>query len=223
MSDTSLNSARLPRFFRLRWLIGFATTLFVPAALISYWASGSPWAFIALPIIIYFILPVVDWFAGKDQVNLTEAQEQRAEKDPYFKALLYACLLSYAGSIFVSLWVMGQAMTSLGLAWAFCIAACTAVFHGTLINVGHELGHSGKKLDKRAAKIANALVGYGHFTLEHNAGHHVRVGTAKDPASAKYGQSIYGFILQEIPGALRGAIALETKRLKDKGFWHLDN
>ena len=79
--------------------------------------------------------------------------------------------------------------------------AGAALFHGTLINVGHELGHSGKKLDRRAAKIANALVGYGHFTLEHNTGHHSRVATPEDCASAR-SASFYAFALRGSRGHL---------------------
>jgi alkane 1-monooxygenase len=70
-----------------------------------------------------------------------------------------------------------------------------------------------------------AVVGYGHFLIEHNRGHHVDVATPKDPASAKMGQSIYGFARWEISGAVRRAWSSEKARLARRGRspWTLEN
>jgi alkane 1-monooxygenase len=42
---------------------------------------------------------------------------------------------------------------------------------------------------------------YGHFTIEHNRGHHVRVATPEDPASARYGESFWRFLPRTIVGS----------------------
>jgi alkane 1-monooxygenase len=84
--------------------------------------------------------------------------------------------------------------------------------------IGHELGHKNNTSDKRAAQIVNALVGYGHFCIEHNRGHHVQVSTPEDFASSRMGESIYKFIRREIPGALRRGWAHEQERLAKLGF-----
>ena len=42
--------------------------------------------------------------------------------------------------------------------------------------------------------MALAQTGYGHFFVEHNRGHHVRVATPEDPASARMGESFYEFL-----------------------------
>lgn len=217
----------LPRFFRLRWLVGFVAVLIVPALMIGFWAIGSPWIFVAMPLIIYGVFPVADLFLGRDRANLSEAQEQAVENDPYFKALLYLTIPLYAASVYFVLISTGLMLqvAEVGVHWGWLVLLMvgSGLYHGTVINIGHELGHSGKKLDKRAAKLANALVGYGHFSLEHNAGHHRCVATPEDCASAHLGESFYAFAWREVPGAVWGAIRLERQRLKDRGFWHPNN
>jgi alkane 1-monooxygenase len=61
--------------------------------------------------------------------------------------------------------------------------------------------------------VALAQSGYGHFFIEHNRGHHVRVATPEDPASARLGESFYGFLPRTVIGSLRSAWELERVRL----------
>ena len=93
------------------------------------------------------------------------------------------------------------------------------------INLGHELGHKGSRVERWLAKLVLALCAYGHFFIEHNRGHHRDVATPLDPASARMGESIYRFMLREIPGAARRAWLLEAGRLRGQGLpvWSLQN
>jgi alkane 1-monooxygenase len=50
---------------------------------------------------------------------------------------------------------------------------------------------------------------YGHFTVEHNRGHHVRVATPEDPASARYGEAFWAFLPRTLWGSLRHAWDLD--------------
>ena len=227
--------ARLPRAFRLRWMVGFITALIVPGVLALIWVWDLPWLALSLPVILYGLIPLLDLACGRDGVNLTPEQERKAEHDLFFKALLYLIVPIYAASIYAVLITAGLWIDAWGSETAppgyggplatVALVAGAALFHGTLINIGHELGHSGTKRDRRAAKIANALVGYGHFTLEHNTGHHSRVATPEDCASARFGEGLYAFALREIPGAIVGSVRIEARRLKAKqrGFWHPSN
>ena len=54
-------------------------------------------------------------------------------------------------------------------------------------------------------KIALAQTGYGHFFIEHNRGHHVRVATPRIPASSRLGESFYRFCRAPSSGSLRSA------------------
>ena len=62
------------------------------------------------------------------------------------------------------------------------------------------------------AKIALAQSFYGHFYIEHNRGHHVRVATPEDPASWRVGESLYPFWPRTVLGSLRSAWNLEKRR-----------
>jgi len=66
---------------------------------------------------------------------------------------------------------------------------------------------------------------YTHFFIEHNRGHHKHVATDKDPASARFGESIYAFWLRSVTGSYRNAWRLESKRLQRQGlpFWSWRN
>ena len=62
-----------------------------------------------------------------------------------------------------------------------------------------------------------APTAYGHFTIEHNRGHHRDVATPADPASSRMGESIWRFVLREMPGAARRAWQIEVDRLGRAG------
>src|SRR3989442_15554052 len=96
---------------------------------------------------------------------------------------------------------------------------------GIAINTAHELGHKRNRAEKWLSKIALAQSGYGHFFVEHNRGHHVRVATPEDPASARLGESLWEFLPRTVTGGYRSAIRLERERLHRKGkrWFSLDN
>ena len=96
---------------------------------------------------------------------------------------------------------------------------------GFCINLGHELGHKNTPLERWLAKLVLAPSVYGHFYTEHNRGHHRDVATPADPASSRMGESIYSFVLREMPGAFKRAWKLEADRLQREGksVWSLHN
>ncbi|RYJ05232.1 MAG: alkane 1-monooxygenase, partial [Actinomycetales bacterium] len=53
---------------------------------------------------------------------------------------------------------------------------------------------------------------YGHFYIEHNRGHHVRVATPEDPASGRLGETVWEFMPRTVWGSLKSAWELEEKR-----------
>ena len=83
---------------------------------------------------------------------------------------------------------------------------------GIGINTAHELGHKKVRHERWLAKVALAQSFYGHFYIEHNRGHHVRVATPEDPASSRVGESFYQFWPRTVLGSLRSAWDLEKPR-----------
>jgi len=88
---------------------------------------------------------------------------------------------------------------------------------GGAINAAHELGHKTDKTERRLGRFALIQNGYGHFTVEHKRGHHLRVATPEDPASSRLGEDLYRFLPRTVIGGARSAWALEAKRLRGRG------
>ena len=86
------------------------------------------------------------------------------------------------------------------------------------IVVAHELIH---RRDRGARLVGRALlctVMYEHFYTEHVRGHHVRVGTPDDPATARFGETFTRFYFRTVPAQFRSAWRIEAKRLGDENM-----
>ena len=81
---------------------------------------------------------------------------------------------------------------------------------GVGINTAHEMGHKKDELERWLAKITLAQTFYGHFYIEHNRGHHVRVATPEDPASARFGETFWEFLPRSVWGSLKSSWELEA-------------
>jgi alkane 1-monooxygenase len=116
-----------------------------------------------------------------------------------------------------SLWASGD------LAWWQSLGLATSVglVAGIAINTAHELGHKRPAVERWLSKVALAQSAYGHFQLEHNRGHHTKVSTPEDPASARLGESFWEFLPRTVIGSLRSAVRLEREREARLGqrFW----
>jgi alkane 1-monooxygenase len=106
-----------------------------------------------------------------------------------------------------------------GLGWAARIglALSVGVLGGVGINTAHEMGHKKDSLERWLSKITLAQTCYGHFYIEHNRGHHVRVATPEDPASARFGETFWEFLPRSVFGSLKSAWELEASRLRRGG------
>ena len=175
------------------------------------------------PVLIFLVFPGLDHLIGTDAENPPDSILKWLEEDRYYRRVTYAWVpVQYAGLIFACyLWAYGGLSTveSIGLAFT-----CGTV-NGIAIATAHELGHKRETLERWLSKIALAPTFYGHFYIEHNRGHHVRVSTPEDPASSRFGENFYAFWPRTVLGSLKSAIDLEKKRLGrvGSGFWTIKN
>ena len=88
------------------------------------------------------------------------------------------------------------------------------VLGGIGINTAHEMGHKKDSLERWLSKVTLAQTWYGHFYIEHNRGHHVRVATPEDPASARFGEMFWEFLPRSVWGSLRSAWELDAQRMR---------
>lgn len=208
---------------RYLWLFGLVVPLapFAAWRLVELTGIGAFW-WIG-PVIVFGLIPLLDITIGKDDANPPDSALKWLEQDRYYRWCIYLFLpLQYASLVFAcSIWSSGELsfLESLGL------AVTVAMVAGIAINTAHELGHKRKSYERWLSKVALAQTGYGHFFIEHNRGHHVRVATPEDPASARLGESFWEFLPRTVSGSLRSAIELERTRLDRAGkrFWTIHN
>ncbi len=174
---------------------------------------GGPWAW-ALPIVIFGVIPVLELFLPSSRQNAPAETEAARRQDRRFDWLLYAVVPVQLG-LLVLLGLRAPALSGLELAGA--IVSVGTTFGALGFNVGHELGHRADRRDQLLAKILFGTNLYGHFFVEHNRGHHARVATPEDPASARRGEWIYPFFARSVVGGLQSAWRIESERLARKG------
>jgi alkane 1-monooxygenase len=238
---------------RYLWLWGLMVPGLGIAFALAYLGTGGWWGFALVgPLLVNAVIPVFDLIFGRDASNPPDEVIGALENDKYYRwvvfmyiPLMYVVLLGgYA--ILMGYNPVTQVLDLVGLGgwgdahlgalydntdlptdwwlqvlWAFSLAAIV----GIGINTAHELGHKKEAVERWLAKITLAPTFYGHFYIEHNRGHHVRVATPEDPASSKLGESFYRFWPRTVLGSLKSAWEVEAKRYRRKGThpFHIGN
>lgn len=163
------------------------------------------------PFFAFVLVPLADWLSGADGTNPPDEAVPLLEADRYYRWCTYLYLPLQFGAL---VWACGRwADGGLPVADSLGLAVTTGVVAGVAINTAHELGHKREQLERRLSRAALAQTWYGHFYVEHNHGHHVRVATPEDPASSRMGESFWRFLPRTVWGSLRSAWELERRRL----------
>lgn len=182
------------------------------------------WTFYLVPIVIFGLLPLMDFIVGPNKVNPDGQATKARKQDAYFQWVLWLFVptqwfLVIFGALLA--WQESWQWWEL-LGWTFSIGMVTGIGG---ITIAHELGHRSNSLDRFLSKALLVAVNYGHFFIEHNQGHHARVATPEDPASARLGESLFAFLPRTLWGSYVHAWQLERRRLKRKkhAFWSFHN
>jgi alkane 1-monooxygenase len=195
--------------------VALAVPMLAAAGPLLWWWHPSD-AMLWVPVLLlYGGGALLDTVLGADRSNPPEWAVPALEADPYYRRITWALVPLLWAALVGAAWFSQHA--ALGGAGQLGLVLATGLVGGFCINLGHELGHQRGAVDRVLARLVLAPTGYGHFTIEHNRGHHRDVATPQDPASARMGESIWRFALREMPGALRRAWALETERLRAEG------
>jgi alkane 1-monooxygenase len=216
---------------RYLWLMGLIapTALFVVLPLVWAfnqwgWHAAAQVPFWIGPILLYVVLPALDRRYGPDGQNPPDEVMKRLENDKYYRYCTYIYLpFQYASVVFGAYLFTASELSWLGfdgsLGWPgkIGLALSVGMLGGVGINTAHELGHKKDSLERWLAKITLAQTWYGHFYIEHNRGHHVRVATPEDPASARFGETFWEFLPRSVWGSLRSSWELEAQRMRRLG------
>jgi alkane 1-monooxygenase len=179
------------------------------------WDAALVWT---LPV---WLCIALDYFSPADH-----SMPKSADKEWLLDARLYVLFAMQLANIALLLQAVG------GLAWntpadvAMGLAniAAMRVLVGTTsccsgLALAHELLHRRARHLRWMGRILLWTVCYDHFALEHARGHHRRVGTSADPATARRGESFAQFFKRSAVGQWSNAWRLESQRLPGfRGF-----
>ncbi len=174
--------------------------------------------------VLFVLIPLIELFTKGSTENLTKIEEELAKENKVYDWMLFGLVpLQYLILIYFLVQVSDE---SLSLFYKIGATTAYGMACGILgINAAHELGHRPTKHEQLMSKLLLLSTLYMHFFIEHNRGHHKNVSTDLDPASSRYGETVYAFYLRTIFGSYRSAWHLENERLKKKqlAFWSLKN
>lgn len=197
------------------WMLSFAPPMTSLASIALYALTANPLATL-IPFLAFFgLIPLLDALIGEDRRNPPPEVIAAMEADGYYlllaKAVVPLMWLSFiATAALVGTWPLPW--------WAYVfLAVGVGTIDGGALLVGHELGHKTDRASRLFAILANNVVGYAHFRVEHNRGHHTYVATPEDPASARFGESVYAFARRELAGVLSRGWRHEADRLARRG------
>lgn len=197
---------------RLGYLLAFTTPLLV----VRGYEWGGFWNFYGV-MIPFGAIPLLDAVLGSSRKNPSPAQAARLERSSWHRGLTFAWVPAQLALLVWGASVVGSGELH-GLALVGFVVSTGVATGGVGITLAHELGHRNNLLEQSLAKVLLSTVCYLHFFVEHNRGHHVNVGTPKDPATARFGESLYAFLPRSVVGQYQSAWHLEAKRLKKRGL-----
>ena len=202
----------------LKYLLAYSAVL---VAYLSFTYTGI-WSY-ATVLYAYALIPLIELFIKPDNKNLTDAEEELAKEDNIYDWIIYAMVPLH----FIMLFYYMESIQDPGLAISDLIGRTLSMgtICGNAVNIGHELGHRSKKSEQFMAKLVLLVTLLMHFFIEHNRGHHTKVGTAEDPATAKKGDILFVFWIRSMVLSYISAFKLEANRLLKKGHspWSIHN
>jgi alkane 1-monooxygenase len=168
------------------------------------------------------VIALIDLAIG-DKPGAAVPRAWPGRRHAFYSAFLYLYALAQFALI---AWGLAVASAKPDLAGALWMGVAIGFITGGFgITIAHELGHRASRFDRALSQVMLATVCYAHFYVEHNRGHHARVATPGDPASARLGESFYRFFPRTVFGSFAHAWRLEALRLnaQGRGAWFLAN
>lgn len=176
------------------------------------------------PFYAFVIIPILETLLPEDPRNLDTTERERKSVARVFDWMLYGNLPIVYILWFLSMYVL--LYTPLTATEIVGILLSQGILMGSNgINVAHELGHRDRWWERFLGKILLLPSLYNHFYVEHNWGHHLKVGTPEDPATAKINQSVYEFWFTSVTGQYINAWRIQKALLTKNGMslFHVSN
>jgi alkane 1-monooxygenase len=203
--------------------IKFSLAYITPLIVLFSLYSENYGAFTAV-FVLFIMIPLIELFTKGSTANLSKIEEELEKENKVYDWMLYGLVpLQYLIMVYFLMQVSNE---SLPLSYKIGATTAYGMACGILgINAAHELGHRPIKYEQFMSKLLLLSTLYMHFFIEHNRGHHKNVSTDEDPASSRYGETVYAFYVRTILGSYSSAWHIESERLKKKNlaFWSINN
>lgn len=191
--------------------------VFVPVALALLglaWGGAWTWGTVAF---VFGLVPLADLVLGRDEVNPEPASYEAPPAHWAFRLMSWAVVPALLGLTIAVAWGVGSKPFA---AWelAGLVISCGVAAGGIGITVAHELIHKTGAWERGLGQALLLNACYMHFYIEHLIGHHARVSTPEDPASARLGESFYAFYPRTVVGSFKSAWGIEVQRLERQGL-----
>jgi alkane 1-monooxygenase len=177
-----------------RWLPVF----FAASPALGAWI-GMPWLTLLLSAVA---LPVAEW-TMRNAAGCV--QRQRTWGTWHVRGVMLLVLLQ-------SVWLSWAATQSDGVTLLWLALSAGYVAGGSGIVLAHELGHRRHVADRGLARVLLTLIGFGHYAIEHNRGHHRQAATWDDPATARSCESLWQFLPRYYTGVWINAVRLSREK-----------
>jgi len=176
---------------------------------------GGAYMFVAPLAMTFVAVPLFDALIGLDPRNPSEAPPTRLAR-ALFRLATWVAVPSQAALLAWALWFAARRETSpVELVGALLAVGITGGVIG--ITVAHELVHRSSRVDRTLGAVLLTLVCYLHWAIEHVAGHHRRVATPDDPATARFGEILPAFMARSVARGFRSAWHIESARNARRG------
>jgi alkane 1-monooxygenase len=173
------------------------------------------WVLVAI-LYIYAMPPIFDLIGGNNRTNYHPGYQSWTTKAAEYVWLPRILLFKILA---IKLLMFGLVSTG-----RFDIIDCLGIafLTGQSISsygifIAHEVLHRKSKFDRALAEIMMVTVLYPHFCIEHIYGHHRHAATDKDPATSRFGETVYAFLPRSIFGGILHAWRFEVGRLERRG------
>jgi alkane 1-monooxygenase len=197
----------------LKYLFAYTVPISVYVSFNSY----GLWTYSAI-FYVFLILPVLDIITGETNKNLSLEEVSYKKTKWIFDIMLYLNVPIVFGLLLIILNKVQNniyetyELVGLGLSAGILLAT-----NG--INVAHELGHRESYFERFLSQLLYVPCLYMHFYIEHNFGHHLKVATPEDGATAKYNQPLYSFWLSSVTRQYISAWEIQIQKLKSGGHY----
>jgi alkane 1-monooxygenase len=206
-----------PMLQALPHMLGFL----LPVAVVYGVRLGGLGTFLPVGLLLV-VIPILDALSGLDLSSPSEDEE--LSRNPWFQLVTWAWAIAQPTLLF---WTLDRAasgtLTALELTGLTLSVGMTT---GTIgLTFAHELVHRAGRFERALGEILLATTSYTQFAIGHVYGHHRHVGTPRDPATARFGESLYAFVPRSVIGSALSAARFEVERLRKRGRapWHASN